>query len=335
MYRPCFYLGASIIPKQQFLRKGLRYFTFWLAYYKILSFMARTEIDPSQFEGLLWSNHPDLPAKLGRFALATPDETHYLVDFDRCMTTSDLDTWGVTQSLQTKQGKEKDELLDAEYHPDYLRGLLSDEEITRWWRLTLDNIVTNIRPGTDLNDFREAGRAMTAREGLVEHFELLEKLGIPTVILSAGISNPISGFLDKYKLKPKLVIANELSQNPNTGKVGYDTDNLIDINRKYERALGNGDIEELRRTRPYVFVIGDGTQDARMAGPDRWNVVSIRTSMPQNLTPQEQACFLRISAEKGFDAVSADGTFRPIHRATGALALHGTSEGTDLRFLGA
>jgi 2-hydroxy-3-keto-5-methylthiopentenyl-1-phosphate phosphatase len=283
--------------------------------------MPQLEIDPSQFEGLLWSDHPDLPAKLGRFALATPDETHQIFDADGCMTTDELDSWGVATMLQTPLGKERDELLNSIFYPTHKTGRMKDYEAVLWWTLTLDNFIDNFREDVGLEDISEAGKAMEARDGLVEHFELLERLGIPSVVMSAGIKNPIDAFLAKYNLRPKVVMANEFTLSEE-GKITYSNQDLIHINNKQEKAHGNGEIEELRRTRPYIFVVGDGSKDPRMAGTDTRNVLSIRTSMPQDLTPRQQISFFRRSIREGYDAISLDGSFRPIHRATGALALY-------------
>lgn len=295
--------------------------------------MTELEIDPLQFEGLIWSDCPDVPLKLGKAALSTPDKAQLVIDFDNCMTTDDLDSFGAVQKLQNEQGKERDKFLKSIFEPIYESGNMDDYKAVLWWDLTLRNLVGTLKEDIELVDIGKTGEAMEPREGLVEYFSLLDELRIPSVVMSAGIKNPIDAFLEKNGLRPRIVIANRIYRDEETGKIVYDSGDITHTYNKQEKAHGNGEIEALRKERPSIIIVGDGSKDPLMGGEDKTNIVSFCVGMPQDLTPEQQNRFLRQKLTiEGYDAVSLDGTFRPIHRATGALALHG--RGTDLQLVG-
>src|SRR5687767_15975262 len=95
--------------------------------------MANLEIDPAEFKGLHWSGLPDLPCKLGRAALWTPEKAHEIVDFDATMTTAALDSWGVMSGLQNEAGREKYLALKEENYPIHQSGRMTDSHAASWW----------------------------------------------------------------------------------------------------------------------------------------------------------------------------------------------------------
>lgn len=255
--------------------------------------------------------------KLRRFGSAGLDSVHAVFDFDLTLTIPDaagnrVSSWSLLeQHLPPGPRQRCNDLYDT-YYPRERDGLLTRVEAESWWNQAL---ALHQEAGTDLVEVeRHFMGASSIRPGVDETFDFLNRLDVPSVVLSAGVKNVIDLWCAAYGIRPDLVISTELSTDA-TGRVtGWDEDTVVHSLNKAENA--HPELGRLRAERPNVIVVGDNVNDADMASGDA-NVIRVR--IVDNLADHafDKPALYQGTAER-FDAMIEDGDLFPVR----AIANH-------------
>jgi HAD superfamily phosphoserine phosphatase-like hydrolase len=206
---------------------------------------------------------------------------HMVFDFDRTLTCArtsgeDFYSWTIMASFLPKSFEQEAAELYRAYRPLELRGELTHELAAEWWNWSLGMMR---RGGVNLLEVeRDFLKVASIRPGVKELFDLCERRSIPTVILSAGVTNIIEMWCKHYGIRPAVVISTRLELTPEGRIAGWDPDNLVHVLNKRER--GHGELSRLRAERPNIVLVGDSLDDAGMAEGDE-DVLRVRIYDPR------------------------------------------------------
>ena len=144
---------------------------------------------------------------LNKFQLLDPKRSYVLIDFDRTITSYDTTTtWGLLEESELVDPKYSEESLALynEYRPIELDSNMSFEEknkhMEQWhkkvgsllnkyhiFESTIDKIITN-------------SNGLKLRKGSKNFLEQMHLLGVPVIIVSAGVGDFITRYLAKEHL---------------------------------------------------------------------------------------------------------------------------------------
>lgn len=247
--------------------------------------------------------------KLMQFASRGPGSWHMVLDFDRTLTCAnasgqDFFTWSILDSFLPQKMQSIATNLYNRYRPLELSGELTEELALEWWNKSL-----KLLQDGKVNLFeveREFMSRASIRPGIAELFAFCKQHNIPTVILSAGVTDVIEIWCRHHGIKPDIIMATRLKLTPEGHIAGWDQDGLIHALNKHER--GHGEIAALRVNRPNTILVGDSMDDARMVeGEDvlRARIYDLRPDEADNHTA-------RTATLTRFDLMLANGTLLPL-----------------------
>lgn len=182
------------------------------------------------------------------------------------------------------------------------------EDAVEWWSTVLDSYV-DVRLDMNIVEQDFMNRA-TIRTGAKQLFDRLLDHDIPTVILSAGVTDAIDLWSREYDIAPTLVISNDLILDADRRVIGWNKDSLVHTLNKSE--TDHAELNAIRRARPLSIVIGDSIHDADMADGDN-DVLRIRIYDPR---PDEESDIEIVRAEtlQRFDIMIESGSLSPIEK---------------------
>lgn len=266
--------------------------------------MTVVKFNPNQPEGFLVRDPETVAAKLRRF---TADSTHLVADWDRTLTANghgrDITTWGVMQELLPSDAQESENRIYAHYHPKELAGTFTEQEALDWWHGSLN---LHVKHGVNVHDMERAVNRINLRprEGAIELLDVCKKAGMPTVILSAGIRNVIEWAVQKYDMKPSVILATHMNTDAAGRIISWDEETMVHILNKHE--AGHRELSLIRQKQPHAVLIGDGIKDANMVEGDE-NVLRIRVcDTHPNESLAETTEFRKTSFAAGFDMIVSD-----------------------------
>ena len=261
------------------------------------------EFDP-EAQGFIPHDIDILATKISRLTSDGATQLHLVSDWDRTLTAnsgkSDITSWEVAQMLLPVEGREVDKVFSEYYHALEVDGTLTEDEAREWWRISLG---LQVEHHTNIHDMRRAVREarMRPRVGAVALFKLCNELEIPTVILSAGVRNVIDWVTEAHDMHPSVVLATNLTTDPEGRITGWDEQTLIHALNKHEK--GHQDISSVQRSRPNTVLLGDDRKDPKMvAGEDRVLRVQVQDGRPTRRSRRE-------SKEAGYDALISGSLF--------------------------
>jgi HAD superfamily phosphoserine phosphatase-like hydrolase len=237
--------------------------------------MSAHRFNPHEPHDLITSPQIDVAAKLQRFAEAGPERIYYLFDFDRTLTTSkhtgdNTTTWQILHGLLSEEGQKISDAIRDKYLDLEDKGLMTLEDSHTFSASVLD---LHTLHGTNRKDMERAAKAVRLRDSSKELFNACENSHIPTVILSAGIRDIIELIAREHDIYPTMLLSIKLQFDKNGRISGWDKDSMVLTNNKSESVKQW--VSHISSARPYVVLIGDTIEDARMVDGDS-NVLRIR-----------------------------------------------------------
>lgn len=206
-----------------------------------------------------------------KFKKLNKDNFYVVADFDRTISTHMSNP---TFSLFAKSGiypseyvKERDKLYEH-YRPLEIDPNITDEEkcaiMNEWWHNSYGLMLKYKVKESDVKKIIERVELVNLREGAIEFIRLLNNLGIPLIINSAGIGNFITELLKKYGiLSDNIYIFSNILE--------FKDDIVIDSIKDMVHSMNKYNIElptSYQRKiddRPYPIIIGDQISDLCMA----------------------------------------------------------------------
>jgi phosphoserine phosphatase len=264
-------------------------------------------------EGLTYADDRSLEERITTFAGAGAIGLHVVLDFDRTLNTRnshtgrDMNSWSILREyLDSDEAAQYDERSSL-YMAKEDDGTLTPDDAVAWWSKDLDMFVEQqIDMGAVESEFLQRSNI---RPGTTELFDYLNKQGIPSVILSAGISNVIELWSKQYSVQPSLILATLLEVDPKNGQItGWNRDTLIHVLNK--REVDHPQLNDIRAARPNIIIAGDSLDDADMAIGDT-NVIRVRIHEPRNGKSYDIADVRRRTFER-FDAFIEGGNLLPL-----------------------
>lgn len=261
-----------------------------------------TRFNPENPAGFYLHDPETVQRKLGEFARAGVNQLFYVFDFDRTLTTSkhtgeDITTWYILHGVLPDVGRQEMSDLHRTYQPREVAGNLTVAEALTWWNSAFELYVKH---PVNINDIRQAASAVELRDGTTRLFKDCEAAGIPSIILSAGVSDVIDIILGARDIHPTAVISTKLILSDDGRILDWDRDSMIHVLNKHE--YGNSSLSHIRDERPYTILVGDSLQDVDMVDGDE-QVLRIRVCDLAHDDPEKQAAYLQHSFETGFDMV--------------------------------
>lgn len=256
---------------------------------------------------LLYSDKPALEQKLLAFKQAGHDNIHFVFDFDRTLTVrnpntdADITSWIILREHTPAEAQEIFWGLYDKYRPKEIAGTMTVDDAVDWWSTVLR---TFVEYKLDLSEVEEDFlNKATVRPGVIELFKTCKNLGIPMIILSAGVRDVIEMWCKVYDIQPDLIISTDLHLDRDSIVIGWDESTLVHTLNKHE--ADHPELTAIRTKRPYAVVVGDGMGDADMADGDE-TILRVRLLDPR---PDE---ILDIDAERlrtfeRFDAMIESG----------------------------
>lgn len=221
-------------------------------------------------------------SKLNEFTLAGARKMHVVFDFDRTLTVKrpgsldEVTTWHILCQHLPEEGKKRYKLLFDKYRSLEIANIMTREDAIEWWSSILSLFVEYDINFTNVEkDFLYKA---TIRPGVEELFRFCSDNAIPTIILSAGISDVIEIWCKKYGISPSLIISTRLVLDENNICKGWEKETLVHALNKSE--ANHLELDSIRNKRPNAIVIGDSLSDAAMAIGDD-NVIRVRVVDPR------------------------------------------------------
>jgi HAD superfamily hydrolase (TIGR01544 family) len=236
---------------------------------------------------------------------------HLLVDFDRTLTIGknkdgrDVTSWNILTNLLPPKALAKQQALYKKYRPLEASGKMSSKEAESWARQVLKIFV---KCAVDLREIEKDFSVNTSiRNHAKKVFDICNAFEIPVVILSAGIKEVIAVWSKNHQVSPALVLATSLITDSNGKIIGWDK-NIIHVANKREQ--GHKELDEIKRKRPNIILIGDALEDADMAEGNE-NVLRIRVFNPREDETLSREDFTKKTFGK-FDLMIESGTLEPV-----------------------
>ncbi len=274
--------------------------------------MTKTSATIQALEHFRFKNRDKTLKKLQRIVNDGADKLHLIIDFDRTLTVDkserdgDTTTWQILKARLSPKGLNKYFKLFDKYRPLEIEGKMSQEDAQNWWSKTLQLYIENEINLLEVE--RKFLEKATIRPQAKDVFRLCETLGIPTVILSAGIKDVIDIWSKTFQIKPTLVLSTKLILDKKGKIIDWENDSLIHVLNKREK--GHAKLTAIKEHRLNTILIGDSIDDARMVEGEQ-NVLRIRLMNPREDENSNEKDFEKDTLEK-FDLMIDNNTFEPI-----------------------
>jgi 5'-nucleotidase len=249
--------------------------------------------------------------KLNKIISDGKNKLYLLTDFDRTLTIGrdktgkDIATWEILATHLPKEALVKQHKLYEKYRPLELSGKMTSEEAASWGHQVLSIFVENEISLKEIEkDFRQK---TDIRPYAKELLNFAEKIGIPTVILSAGIGEIIDIWSKIFQISPTLVLATRLITDQNGKIIDWDR-NIIHHLNKNEKS--REELNRIKAQRPNTILIGDALEDADMSKGQE-DVLRIRIYNPREDEDADSEKFAQKTFEK-FDLMIETGTLEPV-----------------------
>ncbi|MFA5747305.1 MAG: HAD-IB family phosphatase [Candidatus Paceibacterota bacterium] len=220
--------------------------------------------------------------KMEKIAKEGERNLHFLLDFDRTLTPSDIrsgqdaTTWGILESHLSEETAAEIRKLYEKYRPLELQNKMTPDLAVEWWEGSLD---VHKKNGTKWSDItKDIEEKMAIRPYAKEFFRTCEEKKIPAVIISAGIRDIIELWFQKFDIRPAALLSTNLFFDENGRMSGWEKDSLVHTLNKSE--VAHKELGAIMGSRPNIILVGDSLDDASMAEGDE-NVLRIMIDDPR------------------------------------------------------
>lgn len=266
-------------------------------------------INRDSLQGFLVGDEKVVIGKLGRFQREGKGKTHLLFDFDRTLTVNnnkgeDITTWHILRSHFTPQAQRQYDDLFQRFRPLEIQQKLTQNDAIAWWEQTL-SLIKDSQVNMQKVEQNFLSKA-NARPYATEVFETCEQLGVPTVILSAGVKDVITLWCSYYKINPTVILSTQLKLGEGGLVIGWEKNSLIHVLNKREK--GHADLSRIQVTHPLTILVGDSVHDADMVEGEE-DVIRIRVIDPRE---DENISHKRFAEEtfQRFDLMIGNGSMK-------------------------
>lgn len=226
-----------------------------------------------------------LNKKIKKCAEDGKDNLHIITDFDRTMTRRAVNGKKINTTfahiekndLMPENFRRYAEYLYNIYHPIDISQTIPKEEkekkLIEWWYKIMD-AMNKYGMNTDIIDTIIKNKEIHVRDGTFKTLDTLKKHEIPLLILSAGLGNIITAYLEsEKKLHSNIHIISNFITFCKEGKMdGYEPEIIFPCN-KSEAAVKNQPYCSQIEKRKNVILIGDSIEDSEMADGLNHNIV--------------------------------------------------------------
>lgn len=198
---------------------------------------------------------------------------YIVADFDKTLTEgSSNSTWGVTansNAVGEEYTRKRTELYNH-YRPIEIDMSLSEEErskeMSNWWKAHINLFYEfGLKEESIKKSIKEGG--LKYREGAKEFLNKMKVLGVPVIIISAGIGNVIEEFLknendyyDNIKIVSNFIaFENGLIKEITGGTIHSLNKNIVRLDDESKENLKN---------RENILLLGDGVGDLKMVSKE-------------------------------------------------------------------
>jgi 5'-nucleotidase len=216
--------------------------------------------------------------KVSAFSKAGAGNIFVLSDFDKTLTPAMLQGKKVQSTIAhirnerylTKDYASQAHALFEKYHPFEIDPLLSIEEksslMEEWWTTHLHLLLRSGMNKKVIEDILAKG-LIVGRDGLSSFLALLNKHQVPLVILSAGLSDAIEGFLKKENelYANTHIVSNKFIYDAQGRVIGYQDHPPLHSLNKNGSLCKDKPFFHLIRNRKYILLLGDNVDDLTMA----------------------------------------------------------------------
>jgi len=245
--------------------------------------------------------------KINSFLNSSARKIHLILDFDRTLTKGGaLTTWAIFGAHLTEEGRIQYKKAYEKYRPLEVNNKMKVSHAVAWWKEMLDLYKENKVKWRDV--VRDVRMKMSIRSSAKELFDICNKKGIPTIVISAGNRNVIEAMFRRYNIKPTIILSTELFFNSKGRMSGWDKNSLIHVLNKKE--MGHIQINKIRKSKPKTILIGDSIQDAKMVSGNK-NVLRIIVDNPRIDDATRGKAFYK-DVFKKFDLVIKNKTLFPV-----------------------
>lgn len=261
-------------------------------------------------QGFLVGDEKIVIEKLGRFQREGKGKTHLLFDFDRTLTMNnegeDITTWHILRSHLPPQAQSQYDNFFQQFRPLEIRQTLTQDDAIAWWEQIL-SLIKESQVNMHKVEQNFLSKA-NARPYATRVFETCEKLGVPTIILSAGVKDVITLWCSHYKINPTVVLSTRLKVGEDGVVIGWEKDSLIHVLNKKEKE--HADLSKIQATHPFTILVGDSVHDADMVEGEK-DVIRIRVI---DLREDEKIDHKRFAEEtfQRFDLMIESGSMKPL-----------------------
>jgi len=218
-----------------------------------------------------------LELKIKKLKQHGPSKLHLISDFDMTLTTASLAKSGLPaatsfsaleSNLPPEYAKEVYELY-VKYHTiETANNILQEQKdlaMEEWWLKALE-IMKNYKLNKNLLDKVIKSNGIKEREGVLEFFNIAYKKDIPLLILSAGVGDIISGYINEkgFSFNGNVHIISNFYKFDSEGNVeGYISDLIHPFNKNKSKIRGNIFYDKVIE-RKNLILLGDSLGDAKM-----------------------------------------------------------------------
>ncbi len=255
--------------------------------------------------------------KIEQFRTDGPEKLQLVFDFDRTLTVPNSDTiqdvtsWSVLGHHLPTEGKRRQQELYETYRHKELDGTMTTVDAENWWRAVLSLFAEYSLDMRAVED--DFVNHVTIRPGVDEIFTWASKHNVPTIILSAGISNVIDFWCKHHTIEPSLVISTSLVLDESGKVTGWADDELVHTLNK--RETGHSRSSGILHSRPNTILAGDSIADKAMV-PGQEDVLRY---FVEDAREDENQVRNALAASE-FDVILTDGSMNALRSALGEIA---------------
>jgi HAD superfamily hydrolase (TIGR01544 family) len=227
--------------------------------------------------GFICQDQKRVSRKIQSFINSGSGKIHLVLDFDQTLTVGDeAITWGILARHLKGKGQKEQERLYSKYRPIEAKGKMKPSHANAWWNKCLKIYKENKLKWSDIT--KDVEKNMPARKGAKELFDVCNKKGIPSIIISAGIRDMIELWCQKFEVSPSVILSTNLFFDSQGFVSGWDEKSVIHIFNKKE--MGHKEISKIRKSRPKTILVGDSIEDADIVDGNE-NVLRIIVDDPR------------------------------------------------------
>lgn len=203
------------------------------------------------------------------------EDTYVVADFDRTLTSCDsVTSWGLlsASNVAPRGFIEREQSLYKHYRPFEVDNTIPFAEknnlMLEWWTSLISALSEFGFSKEKIDNLMSYSDLISLRDGAKELFTNLYSQNVPVIIVSAGLGNTISHFLDSQGINyPNICIVSNFLEYED-GNVKGIKGNVIHSLNKSEELLSEEQKEAIK-AKKHVILLGDQIPDINMISEEK------------------------------------------------------------------